>query len=68
MKYQTIQKVAHDLGVDCSYIRTMIKNQSLIPYKIEGYKRLYIDVEELTSLIKPIYDMDTSVNLDDFLI
>ena len=68
MKYQTIQKVANDLGVDTSHIRKMIKNKDLTPYKVDGYKRIYIDVEELNSAIKPINTDLVKIDLDKFLI
>lgn len=67
MKYQTIQKVADTMGVDCSYIRTMIKNKDLKAHKIQGYKRIYINIDELYSIINQI-DEIPSINLDGFLI
>lgn len=68
MKYQTIQKLANDLGVDTSYIRKMIKNKDLTPYQIDGYKRIYINIEELLSTIKPINTDLVKIDLDKFLI
>ena len=68
MKYQTIQKLANDLGVDTSYIRKMIKNKDLTPYQIDGYKRIYINIEELLSTIKPINTDLENIDLDKFLI
>lgn len=67
-KFQTIQKVAEDMGIDSSYLRTMIKNKDLIAYKKDGYKRIYINIDELNSTIKPIDEDISSINLDDFLI
>lgn len=68
MKYQTIQKTANDLGVDTSYIRKMIKNKDIIAYQINGYKRIYVDVNELQSIIKPINTDLIKIDLDKFLI
>ena len=68
MKYQTIQKISADLGVDTSHIRKMIKNKDLTPYQIDGYKRIYIDIDELQSIIKPINTDLVKIDLDKFLI
>ena len=68
MKYQTIQKVSNDLGVDTSYIRKMIKNKDITPYQIDGYKRIYLDVNELQSIIKPVNTDLIKIDLDKFLI
>jgi hypothetical protein len=68
MKYQTIQKVANDMGVAPSYIRNMIKNKDLKVYKINGYKRLYIDIDELYSLVNKTDKNPSNINLDGFLI
>jgi broad-specificity NMP kinase len=68
IKFQTIQKVAEDMGIDISYIRTMIKNKDLTAHKKDGYKRIYIDVEELNNSIKPINSISDEINLDNFLI
>ncbi|MCX6077022.1 MAG: hypothetical protein NTW78_09100 [Campylobacterales bacterium] len=67
-KFQTIQKVAEDMGIDSSYLRTMIKNKDLTAYKKEGYKRIYINIDELNSTIRPIDENVSSIDLDDFLI
>ncbi len=67
-KFQTIQKVAENMGIDISYIRTMIKNKDLTAHKKDGYKRIYIDVEELNNSIKPIDSISNKINLDKFLI
>lgn len=67
-KFQTIQKVAEDMGIDSSYLRTMIKNKDLIAYKKDGYKRIYINIDELNSTIRPIDENVSSIDLDDFLI
>ena len=68
MRYQTIQKVAEDVGVDVSYIRTMIRNKDLTAHKKEGYKRIYIDVDELNESIKPINNIDEEIDLEKFMI
>ncbi|WP_294964478.1 hypothetical protein [Sulfurimonas sp.] len=64
----SIQKLAEDVGIDTSYIRTMIRNKILTVYKMDGYKRIYIDLEEFNSSIKPIHEVDTKINLDDYLV
>lgn len=66
--FQTIQKLAHDVGLDISYIRKMIKDKTLTAYKKDGYKRIYIDVNEFNSTLKPIQELDKNISLDDFLI
>ena len=66
--FQTIQKLAKDVGLDISYIRKMIKDKTLTAYKKDGYKRIYIDVNEFNSTIRPIDKIDKDINLDDFLI
>ena len=68
IEFQTIQKVAKDMGVDISYIRTMIKNKDLTAHKKDGYKRIYINVEELNNSIKPIDSIDETIDLDKYLI
>lgn len=68
MKYQTIQKTAIELGVDASYIRKMIKNKDLTPYQIDGYKRIYINVNELNQVIKPINTDLIKIDLDKYLV
>ncbi len=67
-KFQTIQKVAEDMGIDSSYLRTMIKNKDLTAYKKDGYKRIYININELNSTIRPIDENVSNIDLDDFLI
>ncbi|MDX9756190.1 hypothetical protein [Sulfurimonas sp. RIFOXYB12_FULL_35_9] len=67
-RFQTIQKVAEDMGIDSSYLRTMIKNKDLAAHKINGYKRIYIDVEEFNNSIKPINSISDEIDLDKFLI
>lgn len=66
--FVTIQKFAHDVGIDESYVRTMIKKDLLTAYKIDGYKRIYVDIEEFNAIIKPINKIDTKINLDDYLV
>ncbi|MFA6191582.1 MAG: hypothetical protein WC665_04440 [Sulfurimonas sp.] len=67
-KFQTIQKVAEDMGIDISYIRGMIRNKDLTAHKINGYKRIYIDVEEFNNSINPINSISDEIDLDKFLI
>ena len=68
VNFQTIQKLSKDVGLDTSYIRKMIKDKTLTAYKKDGYKRIYIDVNEFNSTIKPIEKVDEIINLDDFLV
>ena|GEM_PF-4932180 len=56
------------MGIDSSYLRTMIKNKDLAAHKINGYKRIYIDVEEFNNSIKPINSISDEIDLDKFLI
>ncbi|MFT7002825.1 MAG: hypothetical protein ACJAWW_000158 [Sulfurimonas sp.] len=65
--FVTIQKLAEEVGIDTSYIRTMIRNKDLTVYKKDGYKRIYLDLEEFNSTIKPIHEMDKKI-FDDFLV
>ena len=67
-KFQTIQKVAEDIGVDVSYIRKMLKNKDLTAYKKEGYKRIYINIDEFNATLKPIDNIDENINLDNYLV
>jgi len=67
-KFQTIQKVAKGIGVDISYIRTMIKNKDLTAYKKDGYKRIYINIDEFNATLKPINEIDENINLDNYLV
>ena len=64
--FLTIQKLANDVGIDESYIRTMIRNKDLNAYKKDGYKRIYIDIDEFNSTIKAVNSIDEKINLDDF--
>ena len=66
--YQTIQKLSNDVGIDISYIRKMIKDNTLTAYKKDGYKRLYINVNEFNETIKAVNIIDENINLDDFLV
>ncbi len=68
INFITIQKLASDKGLDTSYIRTMIKNKDLTAYKKDGYKRIYIDLDEFNSTIRPMQEIDKQINLDDFLV
>lgn len=66
--FQTIQKLAKDVGLDISYIRKMIKDKTLTAYKKDGYKRIYIDVNEFNSTLKPIVHVNKQISLDDYLV
>lgn len=68
IKFITIQKLAEDVGIDISYIRKMIKNKDLTAYKKDGYKRIYIDVEEFNSTFKPITNADEFIDLSNYLV
>jgi hypothetical protein len=46
----------------------MIKNKDLIAYKKDGYKRVYINIDEFNSCFKPINNIDNDIDLDKFLI
>ena len=66
--FQTIQKLANDVGINASHIRTMIRNKDLNTYKKEGYKRIYINVDEFNSTMKAVNLVDEKINLDDYLV
>jgi len=68
MSFQTIQKLANDVGIDETYIRTMIKNDDLTAYKKDGYKRIYINVDEFNETMKAVNIIDEKINLDDYLV
>lgn len=68
IKFITIQKLSEDVGVDISYIRKMIKNKDLTAYKKDGYKRIYINIEEFNSTVKPITDVDKFLDLLNYLV
>ncbi|MCW8895194.1 MAG: hypothetical protein OQK48_07845 [Sulfurimonas sp.] len=68
MQLQTIQKLSENVGIDTSYIRKMIKDKVLTPYKMDGYKRIYIDLDEFNSNIKPVFDIDSKIDLEKYLI
>jgi len=68
IKYLTIQKLAELIGVDTSYIRKMIKNKDLTAYKKDGYKRIYINIDEFNATLKPINNIDENINLDNYLV
>ena len=42
--------------------------QDLIAYKKDGYKRIYIDIEEFNSTVKPITDVDKFLDLSNYLV
>ena len=66
--FQTIQKLAKDVGLDISYIRKMIKDKTLTAYKKDGYKRIYVDVNEFNSTLKPVDEVNKKISLDDYLV
>jgi len=66
IKFITIQKASKEIGISPSLIQTMIKNKDLTIYKKEGYKRVFLSVEEINNSIKPVGNED--INLDNFLI
>jgi hypothetical protein len=66
--FVTIQKLAETVGIDPSYIRTMISNDDIKAYKMDGYKRVYVDLEEFNSIIKPINTVDEKINLEKYLV
>ena len=68
INFITIQKLAENVGVDTSYIRTMIKNKDLTAYKKDGYKRIYINVDEFNETMKAVNLIDEKINLDDYLV
>lgn len=67
-KFLTIQKLSEIVGVDISYIRTMIKNNDLTAYKKDGYKRIYVNIDEFNATLKPINKIDKNINLDNYLV
>jgi len=70
--FVTIQKAALDTGVDDSYIRRMIKNNDLTAYKKDGYKRIYIDMDEFNLSLVPVNNTDEAIeedfDLENFLV
>ena len=71
-KFQTIQKVAEDIGLGEESIRTMLRHGNLTAHKIKGFKRVFIDIEELNNKITPVNnvkeDIEDEINLEDFCI
>ena len=67
-KYLTIQKLSEIVGIDISYIRKMIKNRDLTAYKKDGYKRIYINIDEFNSTVKPITDLDKVIDIEKYLV
>ena len=66
-KYQTIQKVAEDMGIDTSLIQTLIRNKELNKYRLKGHSRIFVDTDELSKLIVPVTAAKTSsVDLTQF--
>jgi len=64
MKYQTIQKVASDMGIDASLINTLIREKEITKYKLQGRKRVFVDVYEIEKLIVPANNEDTNDSFD----
>lgn len=64
-KYQTIQKVTEELGVEASLIHSLIKNNEIGKFKLKGRRRILIDREEIDALIIPINEV-VDFNFDDF--
>ena len=54
IQLQTIQKVAKAIGVEVSYLRTMIENEDLTAYEIDGSSQTYISIEEFNSSLKAV--------------
>jgi len=46
----------------------MIKDKTLTAYKKDGYKRIYINVEEFNAMLKPINIINENINIDDYLV
>ena len=67
-KFQTIQKVAEDVGIDPSSIQNLIKSGVLQKYKLHGFNRVFIDIEEFNAQIKPatLSDDEPDFDLDRF--
>ncbi len=68
MSFKTIQKLANDVGIDESYIRTMIKKDDLTAYKKDGYKRIYINVEEFNETMRAVNIIDEKIDLEHFTV
>ncbi len=66
MNLQTIQKISKDSGIHHTSIEKMIKNNKLIAYKQDGFKRILIDLDEFNSTFKPINNICEDFNLDIF--
>ena len=49
-------------------IKFLIKDKTLTAYKKDGYKRIYIDVNEFNSTLKPIVHVNKQISLDDYLV
>lgn len=69
-KYQTIQKLAEDTGIDPSSVRNLIKRGILTKHYLEGFARPFVDVEEFNSkMVKDANnDIDNNLDLDHFLV
>jgi predicted transcriptional regulator len=61
-RYITIQKLAEDVGIDPSSIQAMLRKGLLSKYKMEGFGRVFIDIEEFDAKIQK--DSDSSNNDD----
>ena len=65
IEYVTIQKLANDTGVHVSSIQKMIKQGELTPYKRDGLKRVFINLNEFVKKMTP---KEESIDLDNFLV
>ena len=44
----------------------MIKDKTLTAYKKDGYKRIYVDINEFEATIKPINQTEPNFDLEQF--
>lgn len=68
MNLQTIQKVSKDSGIHHTSIEKMIKQNRLVAYKQDGFKRILIDYDEFQSSFKPINIVCEEFDLEKFMI
>jgi len=68
--YQTIQKLAETTGTSEASIRKMINCNILTKFKIPGFKRIYVDIQEFDSKIQQEKNIsqNISIDMDHFLI
>ena len=69
-KFQTIQKLAEETGIDPTTIRNLLRDGTLTRHKMNGLERIFIDVEEFNSKIqKETQDDDLlDYDMDQFLV